>query len=158
MYNEIEKVENFILGKGLLKFTDDVNFSKDSTLDDFITLVSGIFPHTSGVDHFEICPSAKNRSLGDLFRVLKYYKPEISLKELCDALEKAIIQSKITSFICDGINKRVYSAYWTYSGFRWGTPNTNEFKMNFEHMNDYKVNVVTTKYQAMPIERINFEM
>lgn len=70
----------------------------------------------------------RRRSIGDIFRILKYYIPTLTLAKLQEDLE----QFKLECFICPDINKRVYSAKSVHDKYKgWQFP-TNEFGMEIK--------------------------
>ena len=59
----------------------------------------------------EQCDCGKRRSQGDLFKILKYYKPEVTFKEFRGALFNLLNEKKIVTLFCGDIHKRVFVKY-----------------------------------------------
>lgn len=139
----IQQIEQQIMAEypNLLKF-DGYNHSHTLTLQEFIDRFRDINREFSTYTNNPVvnslqCPSRKNRSLGDIFLITKYYFPNVSLMDV----RKALFNSRILrSMYCCGINKIVYvdniesySSYlqqnpgymnWQYD--EWGIPNKAE--------------------------------
>lgn len=54
------------------------------------------------------CIAGRNRSMGDLFLIAKYYKPDITFKEVRIALFNLCSNFKVGSFYCSTIHKRIF--------------------------------------------------
>jgi hypothetical protein len=54
------------------------------------------------------CLRNKNRSTEDIFLIMKHYEPEVTLKEVREALFKLIEDGEVSSLWCRDIQKRVY--------------------------------------------------
>ena len=67
------------------------------------------------------CEPEKNRSLSDIYCVVKFYKPEITLEEICDTLCQLLVEAKISTLYCGTINNRVYYTRI----FKYGTCDSN---------------------------------
>jgi len=64
----------------------------------------------------EQCDRYKRRSQGDLFRIVKYYRPEVTFKEFRQALFNLVNSGKVTTSYCNNINKRVFHKH--YKGYQ----------------------------------------
>ena len=54
------------------------------------------------------CHSGRNRSIGDLYRIMLSYRPFISFKDFRKIIIDLINKGNITTLFCHDINKRVY--------------------------------------------------
>jgi hypothetical protein len=84
--------------------------------------------------------ASKRRSLGDMFLIVKYYYPVITLRELVSILHTKVSQKGIASIICATINKRVW---WNYGSSRMDK-GTDEF--------GYSVNDWRNELAKVPIK------
>ena len=150
---DIQTVEQFILSKGLL--TADPAFPMGVSVEEFVKpLTTRTFPETSGNEE---CDKGKRRSIGDLYRTLHTYNPNIPLSELLVELKKNIRAGLITSIICPDIKKRVYDKHWDFSDLRWGRVNTDEFRLDHSDMDDVP-RTERSIYQLKDEYNIKFEL
>lgn len=163
MNEDIKKVEDYLLSKPLLVFREHDNHSMFQNnlnykkFEDILNYTTHIFPSTQQADGSEYCKRGANRSLGDLFRLIRSYY-NVSLEDVVNKLHDMCAKKLITSFICPDIHKRVYSAPWHQHSLYWGKPNTNEFNMDFSNMNMYSNDNTSTAYSNRPISDIHFEL
>jgi len=134
-YREIEK--ELLANTGLLKIGKRISeeippFKKESDqpLDKFLAkLLKEYFRNYTTVyakDETHQCDGRKNRSLGDIFLVCKYYYPDTSLKTLKQLIfstkfypESGYSADPICSIFCPNIKKRVFQFQSTKAG--WNT-------------------------------------
>lgn len=87
----------------------------DTTLETITTLQDCHNGKLNGIT----CAAGKNRSMGDMFRVVKYYYPEFTLKDLIRLMYKDMetefdnddlisTNAWFSTLYCNDINKRVY--------------------------------------------------
>lgn len=113
-----EQVEKYLLSLGLLKFVDVDSISHTSSLE----LVHKFFhyngecnSHLAGhSDMKEHTRENRRRSLGDIFRICRYYNETITLKDVQEHLMELCGQREIGGLICADINKRVWRNSYAY--------------------------------------------
>lgn len=147
-FNETEK---YLRGRYLLKFRN-LTEAKEPTLKEFIAM---FFTHNMGdtlfaarTDNPKIkglksvagklqTEHGKRRSLGDIFRICRYYYPQITLEEVFDALYERIRDKKANTSYCNQTHRRMYyNTEVDYGGNIYNKDTTDEFGMIWK---DYPV-------------------
>lgn len=109
-----------------LKLAVTIDLKQYETTKDFINWVinKGVYEHVtvyadienldvSNREHIQCYPN-KNRSLQDLFCIISFYKPEITLLDLTMDLVTLLKENKISCLHCPHISRRV----WHYNSCR----------------------------------------
>lgn len=107
---KLEEIETKLLSEGLLHLIDEYTGKKYKcrckTLKSFISSFFNYlnYYYVTYRDTEYYCDSDRNRSLGDVFRICKYYFPDCTLKEVTET----VWNSNINTLYCNDILKRVY--------------------------------------------------
>lgn len=86
------------------------------------------------------CSRHRNRSIGDIYRILKFYVPTLSLRNVYDGLEQLRDARKIVSIICRDIHKRVWYKHGICQFYYYPM---DEFKL------EYKPGELASDYQTL---------
>jgi hypothetical protein len=109
---EIQKLEEKILQNPLLKIQnfEIYDLPKGEATEESIRLLLNQtnYRYTIKLDGCIQCNLRKNRSLGDLFCIARYYYPTISLKRFREILNNLINTERLAILYCGTIEKRVY--------------------------------------------------
>lgn len=106
---QLIKIENQILTNPLLKF--EQYLPKDKSLVDIvydIILNNRTSLTINTKTNLIQCEKDKNRSITDLFLLMRYYYPETTLKEFRQCLFDLVNDRKIGTLFCGSISKRVF--------------------------------------------------
>lgn len=63
------------------------------------------------------CNAGANRSSGDIFRLVKKYRPRITIFSVMRAMYKLAMSNTIKTMYCHTINKRVFNNYPTWRNY-----------------------------------------
>lgn len=114
---KLETFEKGLLEEGLLKFKgikkENMCLQTMSYKGFIETALTAFNPNVSTLyadNNSKQCSKAKRRSAGDIFRITKYYYPQVTLKQVLNSLSSLALNKKIRSSMCEMINKRVYYA------------------------------------------------
>jgi hypothetical protein len=106
------EMQEKILEKPLLKIAmyNDQNSFNNLELNNFIDIILSKlqFNNSLTLENKLQCEPYRNRSLEDIFLIAKYYRPDITLKEVRKGLFNLLNNCKIATLMCPNINKRVY--------------------------------------------------
>jgi hypothetical protein len=127
-------IEQWLLKKGLLRMENEL--STDLSLYEFIKhFLSTYWRYcTIYVRNGRPQQTGSARSIGDIYRVCKYYFPKVSLVEVYNVMIRLIKEKRISSNICGTVHKRVYESHTdslpsTYNSFSGAS--TDEFGVDF---------------------------
>jgi hypothetical protein len=114
-----EKIQQYgkelISVKGLLKLDDKKDKKYEYDLSEFIYTLLVDFNNKYNTIYLDRhmagsiqCVHSKRRSLGDIFRICKYYHPECTIEEVLQILIKLCIDKRISGSRCGQIHKYVF--------------------------------------------------
>jgi hypothetical protein len=103
----IKLIEDSVKNKRLLEF--DTNF-KFKSMGEFFAF-NNIYDTSVASSQYtnKQCFKKKRRSLGDIYRIYKYYYPQITIKEIIEKLQLEIDQNKLSVSYCNDIKKCVFT-------------------------------------------------
>lgn len=87
-------------------YKHNTNLSIEKFIENFINKYRNIY-NTYNKNSIQ-CGIGRRRSLGDIYQIIKYYYPNISLLEVKNILTNLCVNNKINTNVCYDINKRVY--------------------------------------------------
>jgi len=115
MFNNVQELEKHILSQDLLK----LKYYNVYNLPNCITTVRSFLDlffldlnknhHTVDLDDNVDTFKNKLRSLGDIFRITKYYMPNATLNDVLKTLKDYHSEGILYSHICSSLDKRIYS-------------------------------------------------
>ena len=112
----VYSIEDEIRVQGLLRFNDSglLDFSTiwnkkyPSYIKDFFLINFNYTTVYVNTGHHQ-CNDGRRRSLGDIYRILKYYDSTLTYKELVALLDKEVRENKLSVSYCNQINKCVFT-------------------------------------------------
>lgn len=109
MIEELIEVEKKYIDSGLLKLPEGAPVDASLPLEEFLLNLVKVwnrkFPTIDAKSEKFTEPEDKHRSIEDLFRITKFYKPEVTLQEVCKALFDLRECKKLHSLYCGNISK-----------------------------------------------------
>ena len=108
---KLKYVEKSLLKLPLLKLEglDPVKFKRRKPIDGLIFIINqGFNRSTLDIEGGYQCGAWRRRSAGDLFRIMKFYYPDITFKEVRRFLFELANDNKLNISYCYNINKQVY--------------------------------------------------
>lgn len=143
----IDNKELEYLEKGLLYF-GEANIDNTVDIPTFLQeLINNYVNHnyTYDINNNITDEKALHRSIEDIFRITKYYYPDITLKELLTELLKLQRDDKIRSLFCNDILKRTYftknTEFSRDYGWEYVNSSVRYYECKFEdHFNLYNFN------------------
>lgn len=134
----LRQVKTYLQGKKELKFAGLDEISLSDLLENILTYNKDYDTIYAGSRRLQT-EKGHRRSIGDLFRIIYFYHPKITLTTLYKSLFKSIVAGRVLSSICMDTGMRVYRATkGNEKGFLNGSP-TDEFGTelaDFEHFEE----------------------
>jgi hypothetical protein len=146
-----KETEKFLQGRFLLKFKN-LDVAKEATIEEFInnffiySNYETIFaarsdnPKRKGLKTVNgklQTDGGRRRSLGDIFRICRYYFPDVTLEQVFDCLCNRIIEKTSNTSFCNQTKRRMYySTEKGYGGNIYNKDTSDEFGMVW---NDYPI-------------------
>jgi hypothetical protein len=150
-----QQIEQHLIDLGLLSFLPAVNIpnlSDKDFVDWVIDFTSTTSSSSTWCDRVRQCVGFSNRSIGDLFRIVKNYHPDISFERLFDLVIELIDEGKVGSFICADIGKRVY-----FTGTYCNGKLIDEFHNELPDDLEYRVNDMGYSGESFYLQFINIK-
>lgn len=125
---KLEFIEKKLLKDGVYRFLGLDKLSNEINLEQFLKEyfknMNNSFPTVDSKNN-RICDAQKLRSLGDIYRICKYYYPNVTLEQVGSILNKRRVNPHYTkekipfspSWICGTIKRRVYFVSTGYRGY-----------------------------------------
>lgn len=108
----LKEIENIEKSNNKLEIKEiPTNISKKLSLSDFVKelITNFVVDNNTYENNVLQCPSDRNRSFGDLYRITLSYYPNTTVKEMYLIINSLINDGVICSIICSTIGKRVYT-------------------------------------------------
>lgn len=99
---KLPQIEAYLLKEGLLRLDSITSLKGDSLSEkimDFFEQNNVYSTYTVSDDSLQ-CSSGKRRTIGDIFRIIKYYEADVSLEDIYNEVDNLTRERKLYATLC----------------------------------------------------------